>query len=75
MPSLPKYYSRDIPAYVMEEIITGMIDGNPSRRQKSWRTGLHEFIKLWSVFSGPRNSAVNAHALSRSAATSAFSRW
>jgi hypothetical protein len=25
--SLPKYYFRDIPAYVMEEIITGMIEG------------------------------------------------
>jgi hypothetical protein len=24
--SLPKYYFRYIPAYVMEEIITGMID-------------------------------------------------
>jgi hypothetical protein len=27
MTSLPKYYFQDIPAYVMEEIITGMIDG------------------------------------------------
>jgi hypothetical protein len=25
--NLPKYYFRDIPAYLMEEIITGMIDG------------------------------------------------
>jgi hypothetical protein len=25
--SLPKYYFRDIPEYVMEEIINGMIDG------------------------------------------------
>jgi hypothetical protein len=25
--SLPKYYFRDIPAYLMEEIITGMLDG------------------------------------------------
>ena len=25
--SLPKYYFRDIPAYVMEEIINGMIEG------------------------------------------------
>ena len=29
MSSLPKYYFQDIPAYVMEEIITGMIDGKP----------------------------------------------
>ncbi len=28
MSTLPKYYFRDIPAYVMDEIITGMIDGN-----------------------------------------------
>lgn len=27
MSSLPKYYFQDIPAYIMEEIITGMIDG------------------------------------------------
>ena len=26
--SLPKYYFRDIPSYVMDEITTGMIDGN-----------------------------------------------
>jgi hypothetical protein len=25
--SLPKYYFQDIPEYVMEEIITGMIEG------------------------------------------------
>jgi hypothetical protein len=25
--SLPKYYFRDIPEYVMEEIINGMIEG------------------------------------------------
>ena len=25
--SLPKYYFRDIPAYLMDEIITGMIEG------------------------------------------------
>ena len=25
--SLPKYYFRDIPAYVMEEITNGMIEG------------------------------------------------
>ena len=25
--SLPKYYFRDIPAYLMDEIIAGMIDG------------------------------------------------
>ena len=27
--SLPKYYFQDIPEYVMEEIITGMIEGKP----------------------------------------------
>ena len=26
--SLPKYYFQGIPEYVMEEIITGMIEGN-----------------------------------------------
>ena len=29
MSSLPKYYCRDIPAYLMDEIITGMTDGKP----------------------------------------------
>ena len=29
MTNLPKYYFRDIPAYVMDEIITGMIEGKP----------------------------------------------
>jgi hypothetical protein len=27
MSTLPKYYFRDIPAHLMEEIITGMIEG------------------------------------------------
>ncbi|MGH9549340.1 MAG: hypothetical protein ACRD3W_08195 [Terriglobales bacterium] len=27
--SLPKYYFQGIPAYVMDEIISGMIDGKP----------------------------------------------
>jgi hypothetical protein len=27
--SLPKYYFRDIPDHLMDEIITGMIDGKP----------------------------------------------
>ena len=27
MSTLPKYYYRDIPAYLMDEIITGMIEG------------------------------------------------
>jgi len=26
---LPKHYFRDIPAYLMDEIIAGMIDGKP----------------------------------------------
>jgi hypothetical protein len=29
MTNLPKVYFRDIPAYVMEEIITGMTEGKP----------------------------------------------
>jgi hypothetical protein len=29
MSNLPKYYFHDIPAYVMDEIIDGMIDGKP----------------------------------------------
>ena len=29
MSNLPKYYFQDIPAYVMDKIITGMIDGKP----------------------------------------------
>ena len=29
MERLPRYYFHDLPAYVVEEIITGMIDGKP----------------------------------------------
>jgi hypothetical protein len=29
MEKLPRYYFQDLPAYVMEEIITGMINGKP----------------------------------------------
>jgi hypothetical protein len=29
MASLPKYYFQDIPSYVMDEIIAGMVDGKP----------------------------------------------
>ena len=29
MTGLPNFYFRDIPAYVMDEIIAGMIDGKP----------------------------------------------
>jgi hypothetical protein len=39
--SLPKYYFRDIPAYVMDEIITGMIDGKPEptpEEMEEWLT-------------------------------------
>ena len=39
--ALPKYYFRDLPAYVMEEIITGMINGKPepTREEKEdWLT-------------------------------------
>jgi len=39
--SLPKYYFRDIPAYVMEEIITGMIEGKPEptpEEMEEWLT-------------------------------------
>jgi hypothetical protein len=39
--NLPKYYFRDIPAYVMDEIITGMIDGKPEptpEEMEEWYT-------------------------------------
>ena len=39
--SLPKYYFRDIPAYLMEEIITGMLDGKTEptpEEMKEWLT-------------------------------------
>ncbi len=29
MSNLPNWYFRDIPAYLMDEIISGMIDGKP----------------------------------------------
>jgi len=29
MSNLPKYYFQDIPAYLMDEIFNGMIDGKP----------------------------------------------
>jgi len=29
MSNLPKYYFQDLPAYLMEEIITGMTNGEP----------------------------------------------
>jgi hypothetical protein len=41
MSNLPKYYFQDIPAYVMEEIITGMIDGKPeptTEEMEDWLT-------------------------------------
>lgn len=39
--SLPKYYFRDIPAYVMDEIISGTIDGKPEptpEEMEEWLT-------------------------------------
>jgi len=39
--SLPKYYFRDIPAYLMDEIIAGMIDGKPEpppEEMEDWLT-------------------------------------
>jgi len=39
MSTLPRYF-RDIPAYLMDEIITGMIDGKmapSSEEMKEWR--------------------------------------
>ena len=39
--SLPKYYFRDIPAYLMDEIIAGMIDGKPEptpEEMEGWLT-------------------------------------
>jgi hypothetical protein len=41
MSSLPKYYSQDIPAHVMGEIIDGMIEGRPEptrEEMEEWRT-------------------------------------
>ena len=41
MTNLPKYYFRDIPAYVMDEIITGMIEGKPEptrEEMEDWLT-------------------------------------
>ncbi len=29
MSSLPKYYFQDIPSYVMDEVVEGMIQGRP----------------------------------------------
>ena len=38
--SLQKYYDRDIPAYMMEEIIAGMIDGKPEPTPEEMKSGL-----------------------------------
>jgi hypothetical protein len=38
---LPKHYFRDIPAYLMDEIIAGMIDGKPEptpEEMEDWLT-------------------------------------
>ncbi len=43
--SLPKYYYRDIPAYVMEEIITGMMEGKQEptpEEMEEWLTAERE---------------------------------
>ena len=40
MSTLPKYF-RDLPAYLMDEIITGMIDGKTAptiEEMEEWRT-------------------------------------
>ena len=41
MKSLPRYYFHDLLAYVMEEIITGMINGKPEptpEEMEDWLT-------------------------------------
>jgi hypothetical protein len=41
MDRLPRYYFRDIPAYVMEDIISGMINGKPEptpEEMEAWLT-------------------------------------
>ena len=41
MERLPRYYFHDLPAYVMEDIITGMIDGKPEptpEEMEAWFT-------------------------------------
>ena len=43
--TLPKYYYRDIPAYLMDEIITGMIDGKTEptlEEMEEWLTSERE---------------------------------
>ena len=41
MERIPQYYFRDIPAYVMEDIISGMINGKPEptpEEMEAWLT-------------------------------------
>ena len=42
MSNLPKYYFHDLPAYVMEEIITGMINGRPEPTRQEMQDWLAE---------------------------------
>jgi hypothetical protein len=42
MSNLPKYYFHDLPAYVMEEIITGMINGKPEPTREEMQDWLAE---------------------------------
>ena len=45
MESLPKYYFHDLPAYVMEEIITGMINGRPEPTREEMEDWLTEKLE------------------------------
>ena len=40
MSSLPKYYFQDIPAYVMGEIIDGMVEGKPEPTEEEMQEWL-----------------------------------
>jgi len=45
MKSLPKYYFHDLPAYVMEEIITGMTNGKPEPTQEEMEDWLTQELE------------------------------
>ena len=45
MERLPRYYFRDIPAYMMEDIISGMIDGKPEPTLEDMEAWLTEGLE------------------------------
>ena len=45
MESLPKYYFHDLPAYVMQEIITGMINRRPEPTRQEMEDWLAEELE------------------------------